>query len=303
MVFPRRKQQMPYSGCIDKKQIFFYPDAQGSFKKIDKICNNNTHSSSKKFSLCSPNSKNLRIPCSHAVLNYKNCPLGNSSKECKKCIDRYNTCIRSGEKICENPNLYCDMFCNEICIQSDEKKAASCFTECKLACLDENECPYYMANHCHTSSPCEQIVFEGFEMTTSTPQEDLNFPEPPTFIPYDSQEHRQLEYPSPTPAPIVQVASSIENVLETSSPLPPPHFQDPEKPQSYLWVKVMLICAIIFIAFIDLTLFIYLIQWDKPSPSLSSSSLPVPLRQTSQKISYLSSTHPVRVFRPNPFLR
>ena len=60
----------------------------------------------------------------------------------------YSRCMKSGEKICEMPGLYSDLFCSKKCQQPDAEKEGVCFTQCKMGCIDEMKCPHMMRAFC-----------------------------------------------------------------------------------------------------------------------------------------------------------
>lgn len=242
---------MPYSGCKENNRVFFFSDNQGQFQTSQAVCSPlNTTS----WDVCSPSNKTTRHPC---PIPLKDCDIQKNPNVCKPCLLEYHKCIHSGDMICENPSLYCDLFCNKSCQQENDELASNCFTECKLACLDEKKCPPYMANHCNNISCPDQIRedFTTSEMpaTTSIPEQDLYFPEPTTEIPLNSRRHRRLVRESLTPVTQVQhtvarVAPSIPANTRQQFPIfPERHFQTETKQDKKKYILMVLILVIIIL--------------------------------------------------------
>lgn len=85
----------------------------------------------------------------------------NKKYKMEKC---YSRCMKSGEKICELPGLYSDLFCSKKCQQPDAEKEGECFTQCKMGCIDEMNCPHMMRAYCEEE--CREEVHEIYEPYT-----------------------------------------------------------------------------------------------------------------------------------------
>lgn len=77
----------------------------------------------------------------------------------EKC---YSRCMKSGEKICELPGLYSDLFCSKKCQQPDPEKEGECFTQCKMGCIDEMNCPHMMRAYCEEECGDVNEIYEPY---------------------------------------------------------------------------------------------------------------------------------------------
>lgn len=237
---------MPYSGCYENKKLYFFEDPHG--KPVNEVCSDNKND----YPLCSASTPE-KFQCSYQVLEFQHCPPGKKTTACRNCVKKYNECLYSGEKICEFPDLYSDMFCTNKCKNTDESKAALCFTECKLACSSLNDCPFYMLKHCKESISCSKDIVENFEMSTSnapmlsttphpttTISPDAFFPEPTTEIPIERRMHRRLERETMHDIKAQQADVMVADVSPTPEPSTPANYYGEEdKEEKTLFIVLL----------------------------------------------------------------